>query len=175
MQSALENDVPWNEQTLVSYFELLQRVAVRRPSAGFDPEIARRALEEGCVQCFALCCSVLQCVAVCCSALRLEVLFLLLDVPIPRSLARRRRTGVCSVLRCVAVCCSALQCVAVFSVLSCVAVRRPSPGTDPRLLDVHREKGACNVLQCAAATFQATLFPELLYLCISTFTVLLHL
>jgi len=73
-----------------------------------------------------------------------------------------------------AVCCSALQCVAVFSVLSCVAVRRPSPGTDPRSLDVHREKGTCNVLQCAAATFQAILFPELLYLCVSTFTVLLQ-
>jgi len=47
MLSALEKGVFWNEQTLVSYLELLQRVAIRRPSPSTDPEIARRALKEG--------------------------------------------------------------------------------------------------------------------------------
>ena len=43
-----------------------------------------RRVGRVCVQCVAVCCSVLQCVVVC-----------------------------CSVLQCVAVCCSVLQCVAV--------------------------------------------------------------
>jgi len=60
-------------------------------------------VEEGVLQCVAVCCSVLQCVAlsVCCSVLQCLAVCCIV-----------------SVLQCVAVCCSVLQCVAVVVVLA---------------------------------------------------------
>ena len=85
-----------------------------------------------CVQCVAVCCSVLQCVAVC-----------------------------CSVLQCVAVCCSVLQCVAWFALAEmCVAVCCSSSCDMPRCMGeaccsvLHEVRVAvcCTrcVLQCVA-------------------------
>jgi len=128
------------------------RLSERRPSLAGKCALRRKGLlQNGVLQCVAVCCSVLQCVAVCCSVLQCVAVCcsVLQCVAIGGGLrgihvslsGRWHRSRVCGsmyillqsgVLQYVAVCCSVLQCVAVCcSVLQCVAV-------------------CCSVLQCVA-------------------------
>ena len=63
-----------------------------------------------CVQCVAVCCSVLQCVAVCCSVLQCVVVCCSVLQCVAVCCSVKRNAAFCNVLQYVAVCCSVLQC-----------------------------------------------------------------